>query len=93
MSYPSGPKDKRIFFQLIFFAGNLVDVAENLTKRQKEVIKLRYGTIDYEMGQLKFMSLKEIAKKLNLTTERIRQIEAKALIKMWFFARERRDND
>ena len=45
-----------------------------LTYRQKRVIQLRFGLID-----MQFRTLEEIAQEFNLTRERIRQIEAKAL--------------
>lgn len=55
----------------------LLELLDTLTPRQSLVLKLRYGLKDghsYTHG--------EIAGKLNLTRERIRQIEAKALRKL-----------
>ena len=48
-----------------------------LTKREKEVIKMRYGLID---GTCK--TLEEVGKYFEVTRERIRQIESKALKKL-----------
>lgn len=50
---------------------------EVLTEKEREIITLRYG-LDGEEA----LSLKEIGEKYNLTKERIRQIEKKALEKM-----------
>ena len=49
----------------------------NLTPREKEVLLLRYGFINERIW-----TLKEIAQKLGVTTEAIRQTEAKALKKI-----------
>lgn len=45
-----------------------------LTEREQKIIRLRYGLDDG-----RFRSLAEVAKEFNVTSERIRQIEAKAL--------------
>lgn len=55
----------------------LKESMEPLTDREKEVLKYRFGL---ESGESK--TLKEVGKKFNLTRERIRQIEAKALRRM-----------
>lgn len=49
----------------------------NLNSRELEVLVLRYGLNDG-----KTMSLEDIGKKFNVTRERIRQIESKALMKI-----------
>ena len=49
----------------------------NLTEREKQVIKLRYGLYD---GKIK--TLEEVGKEFNITRERVRQIEAKAIRKI-----------
>lgn len=50
------------------------DVLESLTDKEAEVIRLRFG-----LNGMRAMSLKEIGDQFNLTKERIRQIEKKAL--------------
>jgi RNA polymerase sigma factor (sigma-70 family) len=48
-----------------------------LTDREKEVMRLRYG-----LGTDREYTLEEIGRRLSVTRERVRQIEAKALGKM-----------
>ena len=55
----------------------LREVLETLTPREKRVLELRYGLDD---GRPK--TLEEVGKEFNVTRERIRQIEAKALRKL-----------
>lgn len=55
----------------------LEQVLQTLTPREEHVIKLRFGIYD---GRLR--SLEEVGKQFNITRERIRQIEAKALRKL-----------
>ena len=50
---------------------------ETLTKRERLVLELRFGWND---GRPR--TLEEVGKEFNVTRERIRQIEAKALRKM-----------
>jgi RNA polymerase primary sigma factor len=54
--------------------GDIESVLETLDKKEAEIIRFRYG-----LGNEMPMSLKEIGDKFNLTKERIRQIEKKAL--------------
>ena len=56
-----------------------------LTPREQEIIKLRYGLSGY-----KSMTLKQVGKRFNVTQERIRQIEAKALRKLRHPTRSRK---
>ena len=53
------------------------DVLSTLQEREKEVLELRFGLIDGTSH-----TLEEVGKRFNVTRERIRQIEAKALRKL-----------
>ena len=55
----------------------LQEVLKTLTEREQEVLTLRFGLAD---GYSR--TLEEVGRKFNVTRERIRQIEAKALRKM-----------
>lgn len=52
-------------------------VLNTLTQKEKDIIQHRFG-----LNGLKSLSLKEIGKRYNLTKERIRQIEKKALYRL-----------
>ncbi|KAH7444580.1 hypothetical protein KP509_02G083900 [Ceratopteris richardii] len=52
-------------------------VLKTLTQRESDVMKLRYGLEDGKMR-----TLEEIGKSFNITRERVRQIEAKAMRKL-----------
>ena len=53
------------------------DVLDSLTPREAKILKMRFG-----IGIDKDYSLEEVGKQFDVTRERIRQIEAKALRKM-----------
>lgn len=55
----------------------LLEIINSLTPREQSVVRLRYGLDDG-----KPRTLEEVGKKFNVTRERIRQIEAKALRKL-----------
>lgn len=55
----------------------LISVLDTLTPREEKVLRLRYGIDDG-----KTRTLEEVGKEFNVTRERIRQIEAKALRKL-----------
>lgn len=55
----------------------LMSVLSTLTPREQKVIRLRYGLDDSHPR-----TLEEVGKEFNVTRERIRQIEAKALRKL-----------
>ena len=66
----------------------LVDVLETLTEREQKVLRLRFGLDD---GRAR--TLEEVGKEFNVTRERIRQIEAKALRKLRHPSRSRKLKD
>ena len=66
----------------------LEEVLNALTPREKDVLKLRYGLED---GRER--TLEEVGKIFNVTRERIRQIEAKALRKLRHPARSKKLRD
>lgn len=66
----------------------LVDVLKTLTPREAKVLKLRFGLID---GRAR--TLEEVGKEFNVTRERIRQIEAKALRKLRHPSRSKKLKD
>jgi RNA polymerase primary sigma factor len=55
----------------------LISILDTLTPREEKVLRLRYGIDD---GRTR--TLEEVGKEFNVTRERIRQIEAKALRKL-----------
>lgn len=55
----------------------LIEAIETLTPREQQVLKMRYG-LDMD----RTYTLEEIGNKFNITRERIRQIEAKAIKKL-----------
>ena len=66
----------------------LVDVLSTLTPREEKVLKLRFGIED---GRPR--TLEEVGKEFNVTRERIRQIEAKALRKLRHPSRSKKLKD
>lgn len=66
----------------------LVDVLDTLTDREQKVLRLRFGLDD---GRAR--TLEEVGKEFNVTRERIRQIEAKALRKLRHPSRSRKLKD
>jgi RNA polymerase primary sigma factor len=58
-------------------ADQIEHVLEPLTNREKEVLRLRYG-----LGTDREYTLEEIGRRLSVTRERVRQIEARALTKL-----------
>jgi RNA polymerase primary sigma factor len=66
----------------------LNDVLHTLTPREEEVLKLRFGLED---GRTR--TLEEVGLEFNITRERIRQIEAKALRKLRHPSRSKRLKD
>ena len=66
----------------------LEEAMASLTERERNVIKLRFGLDDG-----KTRTLEEVGKEFNVTRERIRQIEAKALRKLRHPSRSRKLKD
>ena len=66
----------------------LLEVLETLTEREQKVLKLRFGLED---GRPR--TLEEVGKEFNVTRERIRQIEAKALRKLRHPSRSKKLKD
>ena len=66
----------------------LTDVLATLTERERKVLRLRFGLDD---GRAR--TLEEVGKEFNVTRERIRQIEAKALRKLRHPSRSRKLKD
>ena len=66
----------------------LVEVLSTLTDREQRVLRLRFGLDD---GHAR--TLEEVGKEFNVTRERIRQIEAKALRKLRHPSRSRKLKD
>lgn len=66
----------------------LVDVLDTLTPREEKVLRLRFGLDD---GRVR--TLEEVGKEFNVTRERIRQIEAKALRKLRHPSRSKKLKD
>ena len=66
----------------------LVEVLDTLTEREQKVLKLRFGLED---GRPR--TLEEVGKRFDVTRERIRQIEAKALRKLRHPSRSKKLKD
>jgi len=61
------------------------EVLQTLTPREQRVLQLRFGLED---GRSR--TLEQVGKEFNVTRERIRQIEAKAIRKLRYYSRSRR---
>ena len=66
----------------------LMNVINQLSEREQKVLQLRFGLLDG-----KPRTLEEVGKEFNVTRERIRQIEAKALRKLRHPSRSRQLKD
>jgi len=66
----------------------LMDALSQLTDREEQVLKMRFGLDDGRAH-----TLEEVGKKFNVTRERIRQIEAKALRKLKHPSRSKKLRD
>ncbi|MBE6017488.1 MAG: RNA polymerase sigma factor RpoD [Lachnospiraceae bacterium] len=81
----TSPADAAAF---VLLKEQLNEVLGTLTEREQEVLKLRFGLDD---GRTR--TLEEVGKEFNVTRERIRQIEAKALRKLRHPSRSRKLKD
>ena len=79
------PADSAAFSML---REELSTALESLTDRERQVVQLRFGLVD---GRAR--TLEEVGKEFNVTRERIRQIEAKALRKLRHPSRSKRLRD
>ena len=79
------PSDMAAFMLL---KEQLMNVLETLTPREEKVLRLRFGLDD---GRAR--TLEEVGKEFNVTRERIRQIEAKALRKLRHPSRSKKLKD
>ena len=79
------PADSAAFSML---RAELATALESLTDRERQVVKLRFGLED---GRAR--TLEEVGKEFNVTRERIRHIEAKALRKLRHPSRSKRLKD
>ena len=79
------PADSAAFSML---REELSTALESLTDRERQVVRLRFGLED---GRAR--TLEEVGKEFNVTRERIRQIEAKALRKLRHPSRSKRLKD
>ena len=79
------PADSAAFSML---REELSTALESLTERERQVVRLRFGLED---GRAR--TLEEVGKEFNVTRERIRQIEAKALRKLRHPSRSKRLKD
>jgi RNA polymerase primary sigma factor len=83
--HATAPSDVAAFAML---KEQLIGVLDTLTPREEKVLRLRYGIDD---GRPR--TLEEVGKEFNVTRERIRQIEAKALRKLRHPSRSKKLKD
>ena len=79
---------KSCFKEINTLKEQLNDVMGTLTSREAKVLRLRFGLEDG-----KARTLEEVGKEFNVTRERIRQIEAKALRKLRHPSRSKKLRD
>jgi len=79
------PADAATF---ILLREQLLEVLDTLTEREQKVLRLRFGIDD---GHAR--TLEEVGREFNVTRERIRQIEAKALRKLRHPSRSKKLKD
>ena len=72
----------------LFELNKIDEVLSTLTEREQKVLRLRFG-----MNDGRARTLEEVGKEFDVTRERIRQIEAKALRKLRHPSRSRKLKD
>ena len=77
------PTDEIVFSKLM--SEHLEEMLKELTYREKLILKMRYGLLDS-----KTYTLQEIGDKLGITRERVRQIEAQALKRLYAVSDQRK---
>lgn len=65
----------------------LQELLNSIDEREAKILRMRFG-----LGDAKPMTLKEIGAEINLTRERVRQIENEALRKLYYIMTRRRDS-
>mgnify|MGYP002511926224 FL=1 len=73
---------------LMLLKEQLEEAMSALTEREKEVLKMRFG-----LNEAQPLTLEQVGKYFNVTRERIRQIEAKALRKLKHPSRSKKLRD
>ena len=73
---------------LMLLKEQLEEAMSALTEREKEVLKMRFG-----LNEAQPLTLEQVGKYFNVTRERIRQIEAKALRKLKHTSRSKKLRD
>jgi len=76
------PTENTVFYKIL--KETLNNVLDTLTERERKIMRLRFGLDDGESR-----TLETVGKEFNVTRERIRQIEAKALKKLRHPARSK----
>lgn len=78
MNLLEAPDDVKDLAEQTLMHEQIKDMLDILTERQKKIIRMRFGLYPEE----KVHTLEEVAKEFNVTRERIREIEAKALAQL-----------
>ena len=79
---------KETMFKIMYLKEQLLEIMDTLSPREKKVLKMRFGI---DNGRPR--TLEEVGKEFDVTRERIRQIEAKALRKLRHPSRSKRLKD
>ena len=88
LSRTTKPPRRRKAAAITILKEQLTEVLDTLTPREEKVLRLRFGLDD---GRAR--TLEEVGREFNVTRERIRQIEAKALRKLRHPSRSKKLRD